>query len=252
MPDLRQIGRKAGRLVELAPEYVMHPKRIRHVVDGVHPGILPTLDVPWLRAVQPQTILDVGANTGQFSFAARKVFPKASIYAFEPLPGCLQTLQERMDGDAGFRAFPFALGSEDGEVTIHESASSPSSSILTMTNQHVEAFPWTAGGRDVVVGLRRLDSLLPELDLVSPVLLKVDVQGYSLEVLNGARETLRACDLVIVETSVATLYEGESSFDEVYRLMHDAGFRFAGVLDQLEHPGSGAVLQVDAVFRRDQ
>ena len=250
VPDLRNTLRKSERFVELAPEYLLHPGRVKQLVKGVHPGILPTLDVPWLKAIAPRTILDVGANTGQFTFAARQVFPAATIYAFEPLPACVATLRERMASDRAFTAFACAVGSEDGRITIHESASSPSSSILPMTDAHTEAFPWTEGGRDIDVELRRLDSVLPELTMIAPVMLKVDVQGYSLEVLKGATATLQSCDLVLVETSIATLYAGESSFDEVYAFMREAGFRFGGFLDQLVHPQTGAILQVDAIFQR--
>ncbi len=250
MTNLKQALRKIDRLVEIAPDYVLHPSRVAKVAKGVHPGVLPTLDQPWLRALRFGTILDVGANTGQFSFATRSVFPSARMYAFEPLPRCFADLARRMKDDARFDAFQAAIGSSDGRIAIHESAASPSSSILSMTESHTEAFPWTDGGRDIEVDLRRLDSFLPELELTEPVFLKVDVQGYSMEVLRGAVETLKHCALVVVETSIVTLYEGESSFDDVYIFMKDAGFRFCGAIDQLRHPETDEILQVDAIFRR--
>ena len=135
---------------------------------------------------------------------------------------------------------------------MHQSASSPSSSILSMTDEHAEAFPWTAGEAEVEVEIHRLDHFLPQLRLERKVLLKIDVQGYSLPVLHGAPETLLKVDTVIVETSFTELYEGEANFDQVYRFMVDAGFRFMGLLDQLAHPESGAPLQGDAIFRRSQ
>ena len=79
---------------------------------------------------------------------------------------------------------------------------------------------------------------------------KIDVQGYSMPVLEGATETLNWADTVIVETSFVKLYEGESTFGQVYRHLVDAGFEFVGLLDQLEHPRTGAILQGDAMFRR--
>lgn len=247
---LRNVSRKFHRAVELAPDYVFHPSRLEHLGRGVHPGVLPTIDQPWLRDMSIRTFVDVGANTGQFSQAVHAVFPDAQIFAFEPLPSCVGQARERMKGVEGFHIFAAAIGSQDGTITIHESASSPSSSILPMSEAHTEAFPWTAGGQDVEVDLRRLDSFLPEMKLTAPVLLKIDVQGYSMEVLRGAIETIRLCEIVVVETSVVELYDGESTFEEVYTFMRNVGFAFAGALDQLTHPHSKEILQVDAIFRR--
>jgi FkbM family methyltransferase len=246
----KQTLRKIDRLLELAPEYILNPSRIWHVARGAHPGVLVTLDKPWLRQLNVNTVLDVGANTGQFAQVAHTVFPKARIYAFEPLPSCQDQLREKMKGAERFQAFGTAIGRENGRVTMHESASSPSSSILPMTNEHAEAFPWTEEGREIEVDLRRLDYFLPQMQLEGLVLLKIDVQGYSMEVLMGASETLARVDLVLVETSVVTLYEGESTFDDVYQFLKDAGFTFTGVLDQLVHPESGAILQIDAIFQK--
>jgi FkbM family methyltransferase len=248
--ELRKALRKADRLIELAPEFVLHPSRIPQVLGGVHPGVLVTLDKPWLKRLGVKTVLDVGANTGQFARVAHIVFPDARIYSFEPLPSCLNQLNDRMKDVERFQSFGSAIGSKDERITIHESASSPSSSILPMTRNHTEAFPWSEGGRDVEVELRRLDYFLPKMQLDGPVLLKIDVQGYSMEVLRGAPDTLAKADLVLIETSVVTLYEGESTFDDVYQFMKNAGFSFTGVLDQLVHPETGAILQMDAIFRK--
>lgn len=119
-----------------------------------------------------------------------------------------------------------------------------------MTGAHTEAFPWTEGGVDLEVDIHRLDYFLPTLHLEGTVLIKIDVQGYSLNVLRGANQTLASADMVLVETSFVGLYDGEATFDQVYRFMVDAGFQFAGLLDQLEHPKSGAILQGDAIFLR--
>ena len=244
--------RKADRLLELGPHFVRHPSLIRSALRGLHPGTLATLDQPWLRQFGVRTVLDVGANTGQFAQVAHHVFPEARVYAFEPLPGPFEAMRHRMRGIEAFQAFPAAIGDRDGRITIHQSASSPSSSILPMTGAHTEAFPWTAGSTEVEVEVHRLDHFLPGLHLERKVLLKIDVQGYSLQVLHGAPETLAQTDLVFVESSVVPLYAGEATFDAIHGFLTSAGFAFIGVLDQLTHPETGAVLQMDAMFRRTE
>lgn len=242
--------RKANRVIELFPHFLRHPAHVGQVIKGVHPGSLSTLDKGWLRDIGFDTILDVGANTGQFARAAYYVFPRAQIYSFEPLPSCLAQMNARMVGIDRFQAFESAIGDRDDTITIHQSASSPSSSILPMTSEHTQAFPWTESETDIEVEIHRLDYFLPQMQLLGEVLIKIDVQGYGLPVLEGAHLTLARAELVLVETSFVTLYEGESTFDQIYRFMVSAGFRFVGLLDQLTHPKTGQILQGDAIFRR--
>lgn len=251
-PSLAKIRRQVDRAIELSPQLIRHPSHISAGLKGIHISILGTLGKPWLRSLEFDVILDVGANTGQFARAAHLVFPNARIYSFEPLPSCLSEMQSHMKGIANFRSFVSAVGSEDGHITIHQSSSSPSSSIFPMTVEHTSAFPWTEGGKDVEVEIHRLDFFLPQMDLSGKVLLKIDVQGFSQQVLLGAPETLKQADTVFIETSFVQLYDGEPTFDETYSFMRDAGFEFIGFLDQLQHPKTGQILQGDAIFQRPE
>jgi FkbM family methyltransferase len=248
--SLKRLRRTAGRALDVSPQLLRNPSHLRAGLSGVHIGVLEALDKPWLREMGIAAVVDVGANTGQFARAAHHVFPDARIYAFEPLPDCLETMRRRMDGVANFEAFGSAIGNEEGTVTIHRSAFSPSSSILDMTSKHMEAFPWTADGTDLEVEIHRLDAFLPRMNLEGKVLLKIDVQGFSQQVLLGAAVTLAQSDMVFIETSFVGLYEGEATFDDIYRFMKEAGYTFIGFLDQLEHPGTGQILQGDAIFSR--
>lgn len=248
--SIRQVARKMDRVIELSPHFIRHPGNITDVLRGVHPGNLVALNQKWLREQAFDAILDVGANTGQFARAAHTVFPNARIYSFEPLPECVAAMRQRMKTIPRFQAFASAIGDQDGVVTIHQSASSPSSSILPMSAQHTEAFPWTGVAAVVEVELHTIDHFLPQLDLTGNVLLKIDVQGFSQQVLRGAPKTLDLVQVVLIETSFIQLYEGEASFDDIYNHMRTAGFQFAGFLDHLEHPQTGRILQGDAIFVR--
>jgi FkbM family methyltransferase len=246
----KKLKRMVDRAVELVPELVQEPRRIVGVAKGLHPGSLVSLDVPWVWAFDPDVVLDIGANTGQFGQVALHVFPRARVLSFEPLPECVQAMGKRIGANPRFRIFPYAIGNADTTITIHRSASSPSSSILPMNEAHTSAFPWTEGREPVEVPLRRLDSLLPDLGLTGRVLMKIDVQGFGLEVLKGAVATLQRVDMVFIEVSFVSLYEGEPSFHDIYAFMRDAGFAYSGLLDSLEHPETKEALQGDAIFRR--
>jgi len=206
-------------------------------------------EAAWLRQAGIRTVLDVGAYKGSFSYGVMRTLPQAHIYAFEPLPDHFAALK-KLEGRARLKAFPVALGNAQGETSFHRSAFSASSSVLVMSAAHREAFPETAGGEEVRVALGRLDDYAAELALERPALLKVDVQGYELEVLKGALETLKAVDYALVEISLAPLYEGQPSFDAIYAFMDAQGFEYAGDFDQLLSRQDGRVLQVDAIFVR--
>jgi FkbM family methyltransferase len=204
----------------------------------------------WMKGSGIRTVLDVGANSGQFASAVRCVLPHARIYSFEPIPDVHARLVARLAPLGNFESFCVALGASCGETTFWRSEFSKSSSLLPMSRTHREAFPWTSRSTPTQVTVDRLDNYIPRIVLDPGVLLKLDVQGYEAAVLEGAKEILAQVSFVQVETSFATLYEGQSSFGEVYRLLTEAGFDYAGSSGQTRSPVDGAILQEDALFRR--
>jgi hypothetical protein len=119
-----------------------------------------------------------------------------------------------------------------------------------MSELHKNAFPWSADNESMNVSVDRLDNYITELDISPEVLLKIDVQGYELEVLRGATEVLKLTKCVIVETSFKTLYRGQASFSQVYDTLSVAGFDYAGAMGQLTTPQDGAIVQADCLFVR--
>jgi FkbM family methyltransferase len=196
----------------------------------------------------PRTLIDVGAARGSFSLAARLALPDLRAYAFEPLPDEFAVLRTI----PGIHAFRFALGDETGPSTIHVSGNPGSSSLRPMLPEHEARFPGTATVRTETIEVRTLDDVIATgpIDLVPPVLMKLDVQGFEDRVLAGGRETLARVDALIVEMSVVELYEGQLLEDDLNRLIEDAGFTRTGDFDEIRSPVSGEVVQRDGLFRR--
>ena len=202
------------------------------------------------QGIRPASIIDVGANVGQFAVAARKIYPVARIVAFEPNHGVFQQLQRNLGGMTGIEARCTALGKHTGTLAFRVNADSRSSSFLSLGSIHLDAFPHAreVGVEDVAVST--LDLELGETQLADPCLLKLDVQGYESAVLEGARETLKRVQFVILETSFSPVYEGELPFAEVLKLMSGMGFDLIRPIAFLTHPGTGEILQMDALFGR--
>lgn len=121
----------------------------------------------WLRNQNIGTILDIGANTGQFCQMIHEVLPEAMIYSFEPLRDCYEQLVANMKDVPNFKAFNFALGYEDSETEIHRSEFSPSSSLLPMGKLHREAFPQTIFQRTMERRMMGPQQIEPPESLVS-------------------------------------------------------------------------------------
>ncbi len=198
-----------------------------------------------------RTVLDIGANVGQSAVEFRAVMPEAQIYSFEPLPDCFEKLSSAMHGDSLFKAFPCGLGATSGRLIIHKSSYAPSSSFIPMGELHKKAFPGSAESRDEVVEVRRLDDVAPELTLLPDVLIKIDVQGFERDVLEGGEKTLRSAKVIIIENSFRELYIGEALFDEIYERMKGLGFSYRGALGQKYDEKTGDILFEDSIFVRE-
>jgi FkbM family methyltransferase len=204
----------------------------------------------WLTNLDIDTVLDIGAYTGGFAYASRKVFPHAHVIAFEPVPEQYSQLAQLAEKE-GFTTHNLALGNQNGEISFFQNAFGPSSSALPISPVHTDAFPQTSATREIKVRSSRLDDLKGDLALGDRILLKSDVQGYDLEVLKGAEHTLARVQVVIVEASLQPLYEQQADFEAIYDFLTTRGFQYIGDMGALDDPRDGKPLQIDAVFLRN-
>lgn len=204
----------------------------------------------WLVNERIGTVLDIGANRGQFTSRIRSLLPDAQIYAFEPVKSCFQVLKRTMRGVPGSACFNVALGEESGSRTIYRNDFTPSSSMLPMDERHKVAFPATRNDREEIVEVRRLDDVANSLNLTDNILIKVDVQGFEGPVIRGGEKTVRRSKIVIVETSFEPLYRGQLLFDGIYSMVTALGFVLSGAEEPLRDPKDGRILQCDSIFVR--
>ncbi len=209
-------------------------------------GIVPTIEhAPALQHLAFSTILDVGANKGQFAYFARCQWPDAKLYCFEPLPQPRAQLKALLKDHA--MVLPYALGNARGHAKIHVASRADSSSLLPLGREQKHIYDMEERGtQDVEVV--RLDDVLADKTL-RPALLKIDVQGFELEVLNGGQNTLSQCSAVYVEASFIQLYDGQPLADEVERMLADNGFTLTGH-HNTSYDRSGRRIQADMLFTR--
>jgi FkbM family methyltransferase len=236
--------RQARKAVKLA-RIVTRPAARRALRAGVGASV-EHLAVPF--AHEPALVLDAGASRGQFAAFACDRFPTAAIVSFEPLSGSRERLLRAVPAGR-VTVHPVALGARSGEAALHVSRQDDSSSLLSIGERQGREFPGTEEARTELVAVRRLDEMLAAETIERPCLLKVDVQGFELEVLRGAERTLEQIDEILVECSFVELYRGQALAGEVVAHLVARGFRLAGVTS-VQHGASGEALQADFRFVR--
>jgi len=206
----------------------------------------------WLSNYNFETILDIGANKGQFAARMRLLFPKAKIYSFEPIPEVFNELCLKFKDDKDFKAFNIGLGQESGTFDFFQNDFSDSSSLLPMKDFHKDTFPQTLNEKKIQIKVETLDSVASTLQLDSPILIKIDVQGFEKMVILGGKETIKKAKLIIIEVSFFGLYENQVFFGSVYSELISLGFEYQGNYEQMSSPIDGCVLQADAIFRNSK
>ena len=205
-----------------------------------------------LRGLRIQTVIDVGANKGQFSSYIRSVFPQACLYCFEPLPGPYKELQQWASLQKNVKLFNLALGDAEGTAKMfHHVEHSTSSSLLSSTELSEALYPFTQRQETIVVPLATLDGALDRVNefLLPEILIKLDVQGYEERVIDGGRRIFSEAKACIVEVCLDELYSGQADFKRLVLTLYDLGFHYIGNLDQ-NFGDDGHVIFLDAVFIR--
>jgi len=200
--------------------------------------------------VLPKTVIDVGANVGQFAVAASRLFDGAHIFSIEPDPTTAEVLRENTKGESGIVISVVALGESVGEAKFFVNRDSQVSSLLQLGDDRVRAFPESTVERELNVQLSTLDALFGDRGLEKPILVKIDVQGFEDRVIRGGQKFLSQVDWILIEVSFAELYQGELDFQGILRLLKENGFEFLRPMNFHTSPLTGEIIEMDALFRR--
>lgn len=204
----------------------------------------------WLQEENFKSIVDIGANVGQFGKKIRLFYPEAKLYSFEPIPFVFEELEKNFKGDNNFKGFNVGLGDSNGTTKFYLNDFSDSSSMLKIGDLHKKNYPFTKHEQEINVEVRTLDNCLKQENLQKPYLVKLDVQGFEKQVIEGGLDIIRDAEMIISETSYKVLYENQVLFSVIYDMITELGFEYIGNLDQMNSTINGEPLQGDAIFKK--
>lgn len=196
------------------------------------------------------TVFDVGANIGQFAIELRKAGFSGRIVSFEPLTAAHSALVQAAASDPVWTVAPrMALGAEATTSRINVAHNLVSSSLLLVEDRSVDAAPDSGFAGVEEIEVRPLDAVVDPV-WPRPFALKLDTQGFEMEVLKGASATLSDVAIILVEMSIVPLYRGGASFVDIFDYLERQGFKCISLVQGFADHVRNELLQVDGVFVR--
>lgn len=197
-------------------------------------------------------IIDVGANSGQYALQNFNNGFKGHIISFEPVSKVYADLKKKIYKNKNWTAYNFGLGEKEEELPINISENTYSSSILDIMPSHVNGAPESKYIHKETINIKTLDSVFNSIVKEKEnVLLKLDVQGYEKQVLDGATASLNKIKGIQIEMSIQELYKNEILFDEMILFLKKKGFNLSSLENGFYNKNNGELLQVDGIFFKE-
>ncbi|WPZ37241.1 FkbM family methyltransferase (plasmid) [Thalassobaculum sp. OXR-137] len=237
---IREPLRKARKLCRLLGDPALR--------RGLRYGVGAAIELaPLLDGIQVASIVDVGANKGQFALLATARFPEAPVVAFEPHSEAAAVFRRLFASQRQVVLHEAAVSDREGRAELQLSGRADCSSLLPIGDRMTAAVPGSGSVGTAAVTALCLDGLAELRDLPRPILLKLDIQGGELAALRGGRSLLDTVSYVLVEASFVAFYDGQPLIGDLVRWLHDAGFEPVAACSPWTD-GDGRCVQIDLLF----
>lgn len=186
------------------------------------------------------TVLDVGASDGRWSRSCMAYFPAANYVLYEPQPVHSKMLDS------------FASEFPDRVITVEKAVGPVEGKLLFDVTQLFGGGPAKPESEKVLqVEQTTIDASVSEIAVTGPYLLKLDTHGYEKSILSGSEQTLKQCEILIIEAYNYHITEEAMLFWELCACLAEKGFRTVDLVELRHRPHDQSFWQMDIVFVRD-
>ena len=190
---------------------------------------------------RPTVAIDVGAYSGEWTRSLLRLFPGTRVLMIEPQETMRPQLSLLASSCPGLELAATLLGPHSaGSVGFFESATA--SSVLQDENHHEPP--------STFLPMTTLDAIVGKKRFPAPDLIKLDVQGYEIEILKGAGHSLNSVEVVQMEVNLIPIYQGAPLAHEAIQFMAGRGFQVYDIGAFFRRPFDNALWQMDVFFAR--
>ena len=203
---------------------------------------------------QIKSILDVGANKGQFTLMLLKNNFEGNIMSFEPLKEEHESLIKVSLKKENWKvARRCALGNKNRVQKFHISGNRESSSLLKILQKHKDLRPESKTIKTEKINVEKLDNFKKDISkLEKNLLLKIDTQGSEIDVLKGASKVIKDIKCFFIEVSLVHLYKNQKLWLDIIKYMKKLNFSVWSVDQLLRNNNTGQTYQVDIFFYKNK
>jgi FkbM family methyltransferase len=200
---------------------------------------------------QKLVILDVGANDGWFSKIAFRFWPIAKIISFEPLKSMHPFLEILKQQKGTYSYEKIGLGEENKKFMINEFGTSGLSSFKQIHSSYAydSQFFNQQVNTSYEVDVLTLDDYIIDRKVEGDFCLKIDTQGFEMEVLRGSQKLFESkrIKVVIIELMTIEKYQGAALYHEIIGYLEIRGLRLVDIHNSY-YEENGKLSEFDAVF----
>ena len=177
-----------------------------------------------VKDINPETIIDIGSNKGQFIMLIEQLFPHKIIYSFEPIEEILEKQKRFFNYKKNIFFYNFALGSNPSTKEFFITKRMDGSSFFKINTENTKNIHYKIQNQRNIQ-IRTLDEIIIDQEIIKPVLIKIDVQGFELEVLKGAEKILEKTNYLLIEVSEKEMYQHQPLSNEIITFLQDRNFQ---------------------------
>jgi len=175
-----------------------------------------------IKGLDVKIIIDIGSNKGQFILLTEKLLNCKKIYSFEPIKELIEKQKKFFSYRDNINFYNFALGQKTEKKKFFLTKRKDSSSFLKI-NENINNADYLIEN-EINVNIHCLDNIINNQDLSDTTLVKIDVQGYELEVLKGSLRSLKKIKYILIELSENEIYKNQALSSDIINFLKQKNF----------------------------